>query len=383
MWNVFKIVNLFWLMASTYFWVTALVSLTPILVLVNTVMIISLGFLPIQIEFNKTTGKVAIAMLGLVAWSIYIDGVVMGIISLLMYMPVLYLIQLPSDYMKDLLRFCTKWYAVALGGALVIYGLSFVMTPPSIGQFVHPNYPPFINHILYIKTTFDYGTFERFNAFFLEPGHQALLSSFLMMANSFDFRRKPYLIILALGVVFSFSLAGYILSVVGFLLLKTDTVAKLMVILGVITAFVVAVQLWNGGDNTVNELIISRLEYDESRGIKGNNRFFDNTDFEYKKALTKGDYWVGIKEKANMDLVGGAGFKIYILKNGLIGVIFVLLFYLSIIPPHANIRYTASFLIVLTLCFVQRSYPSWYSWLLPYVLSTYIHSKSTKKAIGR
>lgn len=372
MWNLFKVTNLFWLMASTYFWITALISMTPILLLVNVLMIVSLGFMPIKIEIDKTTGRAFFCMLALAGWSVFINGPVMGVITILSYMPVLYLIQLPAQYKEELLWFTTKWYSIALGGGILIYFMTLVGNPPSIGRFYHPNYEPYINHVLYLETTWDYGTVPRFNAFFLEPGHQALLSSFLILANRFRFKSNPYLYVLLVGVIVSFSLAGYLLTLTGWLLLNLNSVAKVLAALAVVAGFVVAVQTWNGGDNDVNELIVRRLEYDESRGIKGNNRYFNNTDDEFAKAVKKGDFWIGVMNKANMELIGGAGIKIYILKYGVIGVFIVLLYYLSLIPPRPDVRYTVTFFLVLVLCFIQRAYPSWWSWLFPYVTGIYI-----------
>ncbi|MDE7343204.1 MAG: hypothetical protein K2N19_04215, partial [Muribaculaceae bacterium] len=39
-----------------------------------------------------------------------------------------------------------------------------------------------------------------------------------------------------------------------------------------------------------------------------------------------------------------------------------------LIPKGANVRYSASFVLIIILVFLQRAYPDWYSWLLPYVL---------------
>ena len=73
-----------------------------------------------------------------------------------------------------------------------------------------------------------------------------------------------------------------------------------------------------------------------------------------------------------MDLISGAGYKIYILYYGMVGLILVFLFYLSVIPSHPDKRYTISFFILISLCFMQRDYPFWYSWLFPYVVGIYI-----------
>ena len=127
------------------------------------------------------------------------------------------------------------------------------------------------------------------------------------------------------------------------------------------------------GNNALNELIVARLEYDNQKGIKGNNRFTDETDFVYKKGQDNGWNWKGMKDHANLELIDGAGFKIFVIKNGWIGAILALLFYLSVIPPFCNVRYTSIFIIVIVLCFTQRAYPYTYTWLFPYVLGIYIN----------
>lgn len=382
MWTVFKIINLGWLLASTYVWITALLPMPALLVLANAGMLLCLGFLPIKYHIDAKTGWVLLAILGLVLWSTWIDGWINGTMTLMMYFPVLYLLQLPYEYQKDLLKFVTKWYAILLIPALLLYWALLFVSLPSFGKFVHPGYKPYTNYLFYIKTTFDFGTFERFNAFFLEPGHQALVSSFIMMANRYDFKRCPWLWVLGVAVIFSFSLAGYLLTAAGFTLLKVNSVPKALGVAGVITAVVVGAIAWSGGDNALNELIISRLEYDESSGIKGNNRFFDNTDFEYQRALGTKYFWTGVKGKANMELIGGAGFKIYVLNYGMVGAILAFLFYLSVIPSKPDYRYTICYLIVLVLCFFQRAYPFWYSWLFPYVIGIYVAKGDRQKRLA-
>lgn len=375
MWLLFKIANFVWLLSSTYMWFTTFFSLTFLVVLSNATIMICMGFLPVKIRFDKTIGRILLAICGLVIWSVWCDGFVMGIFTFLSYLPVVFLVMLPRDLQEDLLHSITKWYAIMIGLGLVEYFITLVASMPSLGQFDYPGYKPYINYGFYIKTTYDYGTFERFNAFFLEPGHQALTSTFLMMANSFRFKRNPYLFILAAGVVFSFSLAGYLLTTVAFTLLMINSVKRAVITGVAITGAIIAILGWNGGDNSLNELIVSRLEYDEEKGIKGNNRFTSDTDFIFEKGQKTGATLTGMQDTVNVKLATGAGFKIYVIKYGWIGAILAALFYLSVIPPRCNVRYSIAFFAVITLCFMQRSYPAWYSWLFPYVLGIYINRK--------
>ncbi|MBD5275113.1 MAG: hypothetical protein HDS37_03305 [Bacteroides sp.] len=372
MWNLFKLTNIFWLLASTYLWITSVFNQGPMLVAVNLLMLLCLSVMPVKFRFDALTGRVAAAIILIGLWYLWIDGPVMCVTTILMYLPVVWLLQLPLNYKEDLLRFTTKWYAILLIPALLTYWITLFIEIPSLGQFVHPNYVPYTNYGFFIKTTWDSGMLVRFNAFFLEPGHQALLSTFLMIANKFRFRQCPWLWILAASTFFSFSLAGYLLAAAGYILLKVDTVIK-AIIVAVTGAAVISFAIsWSGGNNALNDLIISRLEQDSNKGIKGNNRVDHTTDYTYAKAVKRHDLWMGVKEKTNMEMIAGAGYKIYIINYGLIGVILSLMFYLSVIPSRPDYRFTISFLIVIALCFLQRAYPSWYSWLFPYVMGIYV-----------
>lgn len=381
MWTTFKIINLLWLFISTYWWVTAGINQGPLLIAVNAAMIITLCVLPIRINIDAQLGRIIAAIVILGLWTIHIDGAVMGIVTMMMYFPVLYLFQLPMDYKEDLLKFTTKWYSILISIALVIYWASLIISVPSIGTFVHPPYPPYLNHVFYIETTDSYTSFMRFNAFFLEPGHQSILSTFMLMANRFRFKECPWLWPLVLAVLFSLSLAGYLLCIIGYSILKINSISKGLVMTAACTVVVIGAINWSGGENALYELIISRLEKDESQGIKGNNRFFNDTDFVYSRALKQGKIFVGVKDTANMDLVGGAGYKIFIINYGLIGVLLTLLIYLSLIPKNPDYRYTIGFLIVISLCFLQRAYPVWYSWLFPYVMGIYIAKGEKQREI--
>ena len=372
MWIIFKAANLFLVLASTYLWMTSLLPRPVIFLGVNVIMLITLGMLPFKVELGMKNGLVLLATVGLTLWSTFTDGWSTGLLTFMMYLPAQYLLVLPYEYKKDLLAFVTKWYAIPLAISLCIYWMLFFIDLPSFGRFVHPIYKPFTNYIFFIKTTFDYGIFERFNAFFLEPGHQALLSTFMLMANKFDFKKQPLLLVLVVAILFSFSLAGYLLMTIGFLMLKVNTLPKFLGAAGALTGVVVGAMVVSGGDNALNELIISRLEYDESSGIKGNNRFFNDTDYVYDKAVDTRYFWLGVKGKANMELISGAGYKIYILNYGMVGTLLAFAFYLSVIPSRPARRYTISFLLLIIICFMQRAYPFWYSWIFPYVVGIYV-----------
>lgn len=369
-------------MTATAIWPMSLYNQGPILLVVDALLMIVLSFLPIKINLNLKLAFIVVSILALVFWAIYINGPVYGAITILQFLIVLILIQLPFEYLKDLLNFTVKWFAIMLIPSLLIYWALFFVDLPSFGTFVHPVYVPFDNYIFYIRTTWDNQVFPRFNAFLLEPGHLALLCTFLTIACRYRFKENKWLLILAISTVFSFSLAGYLLYVIGYVLLKVNSAIKgIAVAIGLAVAATAAIGL-GGGENALNKLILERLERDEHAGIKGNNRFTDSTDFIYQQSFEKGKAWTGVQNTTNMENVKGAGYKIYIIKNGFIGILLSLLFYILVIPSQPDYRYTISYLIVLSLCFIQRSAPEMYHWLFPYVTGIYLAKYEKEKRLN-
>ncbi len=375
MWTLFKILNTITVFASAYMWFTAPLPLGPLMLLLNIGMALCLGFLPLKPQLDLRTEVSAFFLLALVLWTLINETLIMGIVVLSVYTPVFYLTFLPREYQADLLKFVTKWLAIILIPGLMIYWILLAVPLPNFGSFVFPPYVPFNNYIFFIQTTYDYGTLVRFNSIFPEPGHLAMVCEFILLANNFNFKKQPWLWVILTAVVFSFSLAGYIITFTAFSLLKVNTWAKGILASIFLGVFVFAALNYAGGDNALNQLIIERLKYDESKGIQGNNRYFNNTDYEFDKAMKTGDYWAGVSGKANMDLIGGAGFKIYTLQHGLIAVFIVLGFYLSLIPQRPNWHYTLVYIFIVALCFAQNAYPGWYAWLFPYVLGLNLNSK--------
>ena len=372
MWTIFKIINFFWLMTATAAWPMSLYNHGPLLLTVDAALIVTLSMLPIQVNFNRQLGILVITALLLITWSTWIDGLAFGALTAVQLLIVLIIIQLPYEYMRDLLHFATKWYALLLIPGLIIYWLLLFVNLPSFGTFVHPVYVPFNNYIFYIQTSWDNGIFPRFNGFLLEPGHQAILSTFLIIANQYRFKECKWLIVLAVSIGFSFSLAGYLLLSIGWCLIGINSTKKAILAATTVLMIGVASSSLLGGESAINKLIFERLERDEQSGIKGNNRFTDSTDFVYQQSVKSGDAWTGVKNKTNMEVIEGAGYKIFVIQKGFIGIILALLFYLALIPSNPDYKYTISYLIILSLCFVQRSAPEMYHWLFPYVTGIYL-----------
>lgn len=376
MWSVFKVVNLFYLLVSSYVWFSFLLPLNILPVAVSALMLACFAFAKFKIQLSQRVYAIWGVIMLYFIYNLYILGPSYALLTLFSYLPASLIFMLDRDKQKSLLTFLTKWLAIILGSALIAYIAHWFVSLPHF--FFHPtgteNYPGFDNYFVFLTSEY-YGEgsdIGRFSGPFIEPGHQALICVFLMFANRFDFKRQPWLWVLLVSIFFSLSLAGFVLLLLGLVMIKLRnirTMIGLSFIIGGGWAFVTTV--WNGGDNPFNLMVVSRLEYDDKKGIVGNNRTIKQTDFYFDQCIADGTIWTGVKtQKAESLKIRGAGYKIFLLRYGVIGALFVLVLYSMLINPKCNRRYAVCFLIFVFLSFLQRAYPGWYGWLASFVLGT-------------
>jgi len=98
----------------------------------------------------------------------------------------------------------------------------------------------------------------RFQAFFLEPGHMGT-AIVLLLATQVGQMKKWYNIILLIALLFSFSLAAYVLLVIVMLLhlwmKRKRIIAKILFVSVLIAIILGSASVYNGGDNMLNQLI--------------------------------------------------------------------------------------------------------------------------------
>ena len=296
----------------------------------------------------------------------------------------LYLIQLPlllvlllTDREKQiLLGWWTNLYAIILLVSLTAWLLTWFTSIPSYGELKFRESYTYTNYLFCIKSLIND---IRFNAIFLEPGHTAMIAAFTVCANRFNFSNKAVVIIL-LCTIATFSLAGYLLLAIGYLLHILLENRKKMWKRGVIFAALLALGYYaavtyNGGDNLVNTLILERLEYDEEIGISGNNRTGQKTDDAFDEIVDSGEALSGITHAKytlyeKTDYIQGAGYKLYIMRKGIIGTALMFLFYFLVYRRSANKKEMFGMLIIYISAFWQRAYPEWQVWLYIYVFMT-------------
>lgn len=369
--KLFLVLNLLYLVMSSFAWPTAYLPTIAVPAL-GIITYVPYFFLrKVTFKWDFSTKALLITFLIFVTYHCFIGAFTIC----LYYIPPILLCLLDRSMKEKLLSFITKWYAIAIGISLVIFGLTWIVPLPSFGQVTHYMYPPYNNFIMYLQSVEDYRMI-RFNGFFFEPGHCAIVGVFLLYANRFQFKKRPILIIILLSILFSLSLAGYVLFMTGIFL---QNYKRIKIILGAVLVigglYLFVAYVWDDGNNPVNLLIVERLEIDENGKLKGDNRAYADTERVLDRAYKTGEIWAGIGmvnfNRMFNHAIAGSGYKIFLLQYGLLGVLVTALIYWSYYTTalRENKKFAILFLLFIAFCFIQRCYAFWFSWQLPFICS--------------
>lgn len=381
--KLFNIVCLLYMLISSSIWINFVIPSHAVTALISAILLFLL-FIERRIRITSRIIQQFLLLLVIFIWSTLTVSPSFGILSFCYYFPAILLMMLSGKQKKQTLSFVTKWFSIMMLISICVFVSSFLINIPSLGKFQIANndfYSPFENYIFFIKSQdlLDQIIY-RFNGPFLEPGHLSMVCSVLLFANNYDFKHNKWLWILLICIIISLSLVGYVINVAAIILLKLNNLkTALQIICLAIGGYIFVSQIWDKGDNVVNELILKRLEYDDEKGIAGNNRTTASTDSYFDRLWHHDKLWIGTGTVDKDEEIVGSGYKIYFIRFGIISAILVGIYYCLLLPKKYNKRYSYSFLIILLLLFLQRAYPWSFSWLLCFILGTAINTNRTKK----
>lgn len=280
----------------------------------------------------------------------------------------------------------TKWFSWVLIPSIILHLIFLVIGFPSSALIINEKIPDsyvYFNYFILVKNIILPDYEFRFCSIFLEPGYLGTLLAFLLYVGKYDFRVNHNRIF-TVALLLTMSLAGYVVFVLGWILSKLQkrqSVKKILYITFVLWGTYIVGVNYNNGNNYLNENIISRLKYDEDKGISGNNRNSYTTDLYFDEYLKSGDLILGVgSQKVNKinggstagnnfnDQIRGAGYKIYFITNGIIQSLMILFGYILLLRKSQK-RYMYGFLLLIILTFIQASYPLSTSWLIPFIFA--------------
>lgn len=208
----------------------------------------------------------------------------------------------------------------------------------------------FWNYIFFIQPELDY---FRFYSVFDEPGVLGLLCTVVLFANKYNFSSKKNIIIL-MGGIFTFSLAFYIITFLGYVFQaliqrKFKSLLYVLILSIGLTPFLFSIDAFklsiiDRGGNFSQSLF-------ERNGIlldQFYESFIHTSNFYYGESL---DFF-----SKNPHLKEGQSYKFFFLEYGLIGFIFLILLYLFLIDKKRLNLYVIFLLIIFIVSFIQRPF---------------------------
>ena len=290
--------------------------------------------------------------------------------------PTLTLLGATNKLLSEVLILTSKWIAIILVPGIILHLINFIYPLRPIGPEIISNlYGHFNNYILYIKSTEQLGYIFRFSSIFFEPGHLGMILSYYLFALKYNY--KDIIVwILTIALLLSLSLAGYVLFICGIILYSISINLKTTIkyiIIGSINIIIFSYLLTLFIDKPyityIKSATIERLEFDEKQGIKGNNRNNESVDLAFKRFITSPNalWGMGIErftKEANKKGWVAAGYKAFILNYGLISLLLIGYVYYKI---GRKKKITFCFFLLIFISFLQRGYPFWAAWLVPYI----------------
>lgn len=308
------------------------------------------------------------------------------------FLPVSLIIFLNDNDRIKCLRYIVKWFAMLMVPAIITYILCQTIGLPSLGTLKLHDSLYQADWYLYKKnylfcTMYALKETVRFNGPFNEPGHLGMMSAFLLFADGFKFYKKSTWIIL-LALLMTLSLSGYVLAFMGFLLRKYNEGKVKIKWLIPFFIFIVGGYLYgtyyNDGDNIINERIISRFEYDEERGIVGNNRAMGDIHLYFLNMLSDPYLLLFGYDRETVfqwALEGsrGSGMEVFTVQHGIVGVLLSIFLYFVCFLYSQPKKTAMLFLIYMILILLQRSYWYWFSMLICYLYGLTSWTKTQKR----
>ena len=287
-----------------------------------------------------------------------------------------FIILMKIEEKKKLLKSFIELYVGILFVSCVFYLLYLInLLPISLPISISDSYYSwgFTNHIFLITPNTGF-IFSRFQSIFLEPGHVGMISALCLYPLKYKWSDKR-VVILIISILLSFSLAAYVLFLLGFILFKLTSSRRIFIRLlqsiAIIFALFIAsfVYYENNPNSLFSELILSRFEFDEERGFVGNNRTNEQFDYYYDNVFYKNSsclLGIGSKVQKISSKGGNSSYKVFIVSNGIIGIILLGLFFFSFVI-YSKSFFMFGFFILYVASFWQRPYALWEVELVIYI----------------
>lgn len=369
--------------ASLSPWVTW-VSPNFNIALMSLFLVSRVPYICFKIDFSTLVSVCSLIIFGFIYCQFFIIGIKSSIFILLnVILPLVVLVLFDSNERSIFLKRLIWWFSAIIAVSIAYFLLHFIIDLPYFIYYSSNDfYAPFKNYILFvIESEHDFGWFTRFQSIYTEPGHLSMICAILLYINEYSLKKWQN-IVMTIGLIWSFSLAGFILYFIGltlFLICRSKNISK--TIFKIIASFslliVMGIAYYSPTNNDMlSVMILSRLEFDESKGISGNNRNSSVFDNYYDNFLKSDKVLMGIGKdemRRTFYATGNSSYKNHVIENGIIGtlaIFFLMTMFLFCYPSRMGF----GLMLLLIASFIQRPYFMWAIECMPYItaLSQYV-----------
>lgn len=279
----------------------------------------------------------------------------------------------------DQLQKLAHAFCVMLGALLAVSIPVFLLfldgfPLPNFTVTSNNNLYTFSNYIFFLVSINTTDLIPRFQSFFNEPGHLGTVCSLLLFTQIGRWKRW-YNILLVVALFLSFSLAGYVLFVIvvflGLWMKRRHMLPKILAAIGVIAVVGVGAYFYNNGNNMVNQLILARLEVDKTGKLSGDNRVSEGFENEYNDFIKSGDILLGREYAVDKYGFGNSGYRVFIYGEGLLGVLFAVIFYILMTANATDRRAVISMWVFVLAAFWVRATPFAFYNIIPLYITAY------------
>lgn len=273
-------------------------------------------------------------------------------------------ILLLSEEKASLVKIFINFYAGVLLFSTIIYVL-VILGMPIYSYQVSINDPYYswgFSNSLFLILPITSFPFPRFQSIFLEPGHLGMISSLMLYMIRYNMRSWQGIIIF-LSSLLSMSLAAYMLLFLGMVIYKLSFGNLLRTITFLLMILMTCTMAYNFFPNSYfSQAILLRLEYDEDKGFKGNNRISEDFEYYYNNKFYKTEHVLLGIGGDNISTISGEGgnssYKVFIVQYGILGLVVLSVFFFVIVW-YSKSSFVRGLLLLYVASFWQRPYALW------------------------
>ncbi len=273
-------------------------------------------------------------------------------------------ILLLSEEKASLVKIFINFYAGVLLFSTIIYVL-VILGMPIYSYQVSINDPYYswgFSNSLFLILPITSFPFPRFQSIFLEPGHLGMISSLMLYMIRYNMRSWQGIIIF-LSSLLSMSLAAYMLLFLGMVIYKLSFGNLLRTITFLLMILMTCTMAYNFFPNSYfSQAILLRLEYDEDKGFKGNNRISEDFEYYYNHKFYKTEHVLLGIGGDNISTISGEGgnssYKVFIVQYGILGLVVLSVFFFVIVW-YSKSSFVRGLLLLYVASFWQRPYALW------------------------